>query len=39
MKDGEVYAGDWIGPFVTPILKAAIDFSTEKKKNTRKTAT
>lgn len=30
MRDGEVSPGDCIAPFVTPVLKAAIDFSSEK---------
>lgn len=35
MKDGEVSPGGCVAPFVTPVLKAAIDFSTRgrKKKN------
>lgn len=30
MKDGEVSLGECIAPFVTPALKAAIDFPFEK---------
>lgn len=35
MKDGEVSPGGCVAPFVTPVLKAAIDFPSEKKKQPR----
>lgn len=31
MKDGEVSPGGCVAPFVTLVLKAAIDFPSEKK--------